>query len=161
MGQVRSPRREPVDDEWDSITSTVVLDPEQFTPDALRGLAEFSHVEVVYLFDRVDPGAVQTAARHPRDNPAWPKVGIFAQRAKGRPNRLGVSICRLLEVRDLAVTVHALDAIDGTPVLDLKPYMREFGPRGEVRQPTWSSELMAGYWNVSAASPLHRPDVSR
>ncbi len=104
---------------------------------------------------------MQTAARHPRDNPAWPKVGVFAHCAKSRPNRLGVSICRLLEVRDLAVTVQALDAIHGTPVLDLKPYMREFGPRGEVRQPTWSTQLMAGYWNTSAASSLHGPDVSQ
>jgi len=46
-------------------------------------------------------------------------------------------------------------------VLDLKPYMREFGPRGEVRQPTWSTQLMAGYWNTSAASSLHGPDVSQ
>ncbi len=73
----------------------------------------------------------------------------FAQRAKGRPNRLGVSVCRLLGVNELTLTVQALDAIDGTPVFDLKPYMAEFGPRGEVRQPAWSHELMAGYWNTS------------
>lgn len=90
-----------------------------------------------------------------------PRSESFAQRAKGRPDRLGVSICRLREVRDLAVTVQALDAIDGTPVLNLKPYMREFGPRGEVRQPTRSTELMAGYWSSSAASSLPGPNVSR
>ncbi len=54
---------------------------------------------------------------------------------------------RLLAVNALTVTVQALDAIDGTPVLDLKPYMTEFGPRGEVRQPAWSHQLMAAYWD--------------
>ncbi len=151
IGRVSSPRVEPLDDDWDSITATITLDPARFTPDALWGLADFSHVEVVYVFDRVDPDAVQTRARHPRGNADWPEVGIFAQRAKGRPNRIGVSVCRLLRVDGLAVTVHALDAIDGTPVLDLKPYMVEFAPRGEVRQPTWSHELMAGYWRAASS----------
>jgi tRNA (adenine37-N6)-methyltransferase len=73
---------------------------------------------------------------------------VFAQRAKGRPNRIGVSVCELLSVGQLTVAVRGLDAIDGTPVLDLKPYMQEFAPRGEVRQPQWSRELMAGYWTV-------------
>lgn len=73
--------------------------------------------------------------------------GIFAQRAKGRPNRLGVSVCELLAVEGLTVTAQGLDAIDGTPVLDLKPYLQEFAPRSPVRQPAWSHELMAGYWS--------------
>ena len=73
-------------------------------------------------------------------------MGIFAQRAKDRPNRLGLSTCELLEVRGDALEVRALDAIDGTPVLDIKPYMTEFAPRRPVRQPAWSHELMAGYW---------------
>jgi tRNA-Thr(GGU) m(6)t(6)A37 methyltransferase TsaA len=146
IGHVRSPRTEPLDDDWDAVTSTITLDGEQFTPDSLDGLDGFSHVEVVYVFDRVDPATVQTRARHPRGNPEWPRVGIFAQRAKGRPNRIGVTVCRLLAVDGLTLTVHALDAIDGTPVLDVKPYLAEFAPRGEIRQPAWSHELMSGYW---------------
>jgi tRNA (Thr-GGU) A37 N-methylase len=97
-------------------------------------------------WDSVEATSIQTAARRPRSNPGWPEVGIFAQRAKMRPNRLGVSVCRLLKIDGLTLHVDSLDAIDGSPVLDLKPYMREFGPRGEVGQPPWSSELMAGYW---------------
>jgi len=149
IGRVSSPRTEPLDDDWDSVTATVTLDADLFTPDALDGLDAFSHVEVVYVFDRVDPATVQTGARHPRNNPDWPAVGIFAQRAKGRPNRIGVTVCRLLAVDGLALTVHALDAIDGTPVLDVKPYLAEFAPRGEVRQPAWSHELMSGYWRTA------------
>ena len=112
----------------------------------MRGLDEFSHLEVVYLFHRVDPAGVHTRARRPRGNPAWPAVGIFAQRAKDRPNRLGISVCELLEVRGTRLDVRGLDAVDGTPVLDLKPYLAEFGPRGPVRQPAWSHQLMADYY---------------
>jgi tRNA-Thr(GGU) m(6)t(6)A37 methyltransferase TsaA len=152
IGWVASPRTEPLDDGWDAITATISLDPDRFTAAALNGLEEFSHVEVLYLFDRVDPASVQMAARHPRGNAAWPEVGVFAQRAKGRPNRIGVSLCRVLSVAGLTLTVRALDAIDGSPVIDLKPYMVEFSPRGEVHQPAWSHELMAGYWRVQAGT---------
>jgi tRNA-Thr(GGU) m(6)t(6)A37 methyltransferase TsaA len=146
IGVVRGGRDEVRDDDWDAETATIELDAAQFGAEAAAGLDAFSHVEVVYLFDRVDPAGVERGARHPRGNSAWPRVGIFAQRAKDRPNRLGVSRCRLLAVTGLELRVAGLDAVDGTPVLDIKPYMTEFGPRGELRQPAWASELMAGYW---------------
>ena len=138
-------RGEPVDDDWDRVEAVIRLD-DGFEPDALTGLEEFSHIEVVYVFDRVDPADVETGARHPRGNESWPRVGIFAQRAKDRPNRIGVSVCRLLGIEERDVRVAGLDAVDGTPVLDLKPVMAEFAPRGELRQPPWAGELMAGYW---------------
>lgn len=150
IGWVSSPRSEVVDDDWDAITAQITLDERTFSPEALLGLDAFSHIEVVYQFDRVATDAIQRRARHPRDNHEFPLVGIFAQRAKARPNRLGVSVCRLLEVQGLVLTVQSLDAIDGTPVLDIKPYMAEFGPRGEIRQPDWSHEVMAKYWDASA-----------
>lgn len=146
IGWVHSSRNEAVDDDWDAVESAITLDPDRFDARALLGLGEFSHVEVVYCFDRVDPSAVQPASRHPRGNRDWPEVGIFAQRGKDRPNRLGVTVCRLLAVDDVTLSVQGLDAIDRTPVLDIKPYLSEFGPRGPVRQPVWSHELMAQYW---------------
>lgn len=146
IGVVRSSRVEAIEDDWDRVDATITIDAEQFGVDALAGLEAFSHLEVVYVFDQVDPAKVQSGARHPRGNTNWPKVGIFAQRAKARPNRIGVTTCRLLAVDGRILTVHGLDAIDGTPVLDLKPYMSEFGPRGDVQQPPWSRELMSSYW---------------
>jgi len=145
IGWVSSSRGEPVDDDWGAIESTIELDT-AFEAASLRGLAEFSHVEVIYLFHLVDLSSITTDARRPRDNPSWPEVGIFAQRGKGRPNRIGICTCRLLSVTGTSVSVQGLDAIDGTPVLDIKPYMRQFGPRGEVRQPRWVDEIMADYF---------------
>jgi tRNA (Thr-GGU) A37 N-methylase len=98
------------------------------------------------VFDQVDEATITVGARHPRGRTDWPRVGIFAQRAKGRPNRIGVTTCELVAVAERSVTVRGLDAVDGTPVLDLKPYMTEFAPRSPVRQPEWSSELMREYW---------------
>lgn len=147
IATVKSPRADLADDHWGTVDAVISLDPGQFTADALAGLGAFSHLEVVYLFDRVDPADVRTGARHPRGRRDWPAVGIFAQRAKARPNRLGVSRCELVAVVGLDLHVRGLDAIDRTPVLDIKPWYAEFGPRGAVRQPPWSHEVMAAYYD--------------
>ena len=147
VGHVVGGRSEAVDDDWGEVEAVIRLDAAQFGPDAVAGLAAFSHLVVVFQFHLVDPADVQTGARRPRGNPDWPEVGMFAQRARMRPNRLGVSTCRLTAVDGLALHVRGLDAIDGSPVLDVKPYMEEFEPPpGTVRQPTWSTELMRGYY---------------
>ena len=147
IGVVRNERTDVADDDWDRIDSVIQLDLDILGHDATAGLRSFSHVEVVSVFDRVAPEGVVRGSRHPRGNSEWPEVGILAQRAKNRPNRIGTTVCELLAVRPGGVVeVRGLDAIDGTPVLDVKPYMAEFGPRGDVLQPSWTSELMAGYW---------------
>jgi tRNA-Thr(GGU) m(6)t(6)A37 methyltransferase TsaA len=146
IGAVKSARAEPVDDDWDAIASRIELDPAQFGADATAGLGDFSHIEVIYHFDRVPDGEIQTGARHPRGRADWPKTGIFAQRGKGRPNRIGVCVCRLERADGLTLHVRGLDAIDGTPVLDIKPVMKGFLPRGEIREPAWAGEIMREYW---------------
>jgi tRNA-Thr(GGU) m(6)t(6)A37 methyltransferase TsaA len=145
IGTVTSSRAEAIDDDWGEVTATIDLLP-PLDPRSVAGLEDFSHVEVVFLFDRVGEGGVCLHARHPRGNPDWPEVGILAQRAKDRPNRIGLCTCELVAVNGASIVVRGLDAIDGTPVLDVKPYMSEFAPRGDVRQPAWSHELMSGYW---------------
>jgi len=147
VGVVVGGRVEALDDDWGAVESVIRLDADRFGTDAVTGLAEFSHLVVVYVFHLVDPDEVVTGARRPRGNPNWPSVGMFAQRARVRPNRLGVSTCRLLGVDGLELHVRGLDAIDGTPVLDVKPFMREFEPpAADVRQPAWVAELMRGYY---------------
>jgi len=143
---IQCPRTDIRDDDWGWVESTMTLDDQRFTPDALKGLDAFSHLEVVYMFHLVREEQIHIGARHPRGNTEWPTVGIFAQRAKARPNRLGVSRCALLGVDGLTLRVRGLDALDGSPVLDIKPYFQEFGPRGEVVQPAWSHEIMESYY---------------
>jgi tRNA-Thr(GGU) m(6)t(6)A37 methyltransferase TsaA len=143
-------RVDPVDDGWDAEECAIVL-ADRFDPSALAGLDAFSHLEVVYRFHLVDEADVVVGARHPRGRADWPAVGIFAQRGRVRPNRLGVSVCRILGVDGRRVRVRGLDAVDGTPVLDLKPVLTGFLPRGEVVEPPWAVAIMAGYWDGPAA----------
>ncbi len=147
VGWVVSTRSEVVDDRWDQETVSVQLDPDRFSPEALAGLDSFSHVEVIFFMDQVPREKIETKARHPRNELSWPKVGIFAQRGKNRPNQIGTCICRILSVEGLQVHLQGLDAVNGTPVLDLKPWVKEFGPRGEISQPSWMTELMKTYWS--------------
>ena len=146
IGHVRGGRFVPTDDDWGANRAAIELDAARFSTDALAGLGDFSHVEVIFMFDRVPESEIELGARRPRGRSDWPLVGIFAQRGKNRPNRLGLCTCKLLDVEGLSVLVEGLDAIDGTPVLDLKPVMRGFLPRGDVREPSWAAEIMRRYW---------------
>lgn len=147
IARVESPRTRLDDDDWGQVISRVVLEP-AMPDDCLRGLDAFSHAEVVFHFDQVALDAVTWGARHPRENRAWPRVGILAQRGAPRPNRLGCTIVEIVGLEARAVVVRGLDAVHGTPVLDIKPVMEEFLPRGPVRQPAWASELMRDYWEA-------------
>jgi tRNA-Thr(GGU) m(6)t(6)A37 methyltransferase TsaA len=145
VAQVRGGRAQPEDDSWDCEVAEIVLTP-RFGPEALTGLSDFSHIEVIFHFNQVPEGEIHIGARHPRGRTDWPAVGIFAQRGRNRPNRIGASICQLLSVEGTRLKVRGLDAVDGTPVLDIKPVMKGFLPRGEIREPGWVSELMKDYW---------------
>lgn len=146
IGQVHGGRAEIEDDDWGASRARIELDPERFTEEALMGLDAFSHAEVIYFFDRVPEEKIETGARHPRNRTDWPRIGTFAQRGKNRPSRIGVTVCRIVSVSGLTLEVEGLDAIDGTPVLDIKPVMAGFLPRGELREAEWAKEIMAGYW---------------
>lgn len=146
IGRVEGGRTVPDDDDWGDSRARIVLDPVRFDDEALLGLDTFSHVEVVFVFDKVGDDQIVTGARHPRGNKDWPRIGIFAQRGKNRPNRIGVTVCEIVSVAGRVLEVRGLDAIDGTPVLDIKPVMSGFAPRGEIREPDWAKAIMEAYW---------------
>jgi tRNA-Thr(GGU) m(6)t(6)A37 methyltransferase TsaA len=148
IGRVRGGRRVPDDDDWETNQALIELDPGRFSVESLVGLEQFSHAEIVFVFDRVRPDEVTYDARHPRGRRDWPRVGIFAQRGKNRPSRIGVSVCRILQVDGLTLRVAGLDAVDGSPVLDIKPVMSGFQPRGRIVEPAWAIEIMKGYWTA-------------
>jgi tRNA-Thr(GGU) m(6)t(6)A37 methyltransferase TsaA len=158
IGVVRNNRVAVEDDAWGDVVSTIMLD-DDLPAEALEGIDAFSHVEIVFYFHLVNTEKIVAGARHPRNNPAWPRVGIFAQRGKNRPNRLGVSIARFVAYAGRSLVVAGLDAIDGTPVLDIKPVMREFLPETPVVQPAWVSELMAAYWLAPSPGAAGRGSV--
>lgn len=142
---VSSPRKDLRDDFWGAVDAEIVLD-QAFDEDAFAGLSEFSHVEVLFLMDRVDPAKIEARARRPREREDWPLTGIFAQRGKARPNRIGLTRATILAVEGRVLKVRGLDAIDGTPVIDIKPWMNEFAPIGATSQPPWATELMRDYF---------------
>lgn len=139
-------RTEPADDYWGGTRAIVRINGARFGVDSTAGLEAFSHLEIVFRFHLTDLADLNLGARRPRDNPDWPAVGIFGHRNMRRINWLGVSRCKLLTVDGLDLHVEDLDAVDGTPVLDIKPWFDEFGPRGEVRQARWTTEMLGAYF---------------
>ena len=145
IGTVKGGRARAEDDAWGASRAAIELDA-SFSADALAGLDGFSHAEIIFIFDRLSESEITTSARRPRGNPDWPLVGIFAQRGRNRPNRIGVSVCRIVAVNGTRLEVEGLDAIDGTPVIDIKPVLRGFLPRSAIREPEWAAAIMADYW---------------
>jgi tRNA (Thr-GGU) A37 N-methylase len=142
---IRNDRSEALDDNWDEVESTVEL-AKDVPSESLLGLEAFSHVEIIFFADWAEDVPPGPWHRRPRGNPDWPDVGIFAQRNKDRPNRLLLSTVQIIEVSERSFRVRALDGIDGTPVLDIKPVFSWTQPRGELRVPTWSEQLGENYF---------------
>jgi tRNA-Thr(GGU) m(6)t(6)A37 methyltransferase TsaA len=144
IGFVKNSRTRATDDYWESITTEIVL-AEHIPEEALANISDFSHLEIIYLFDQVKEEDIIFSGR-PRGNPLYPIVGIFGQRKKDRPNRIGLTTVQLLDHTGRSLRVKNLDAIDGTPVLDIKPVFREFMAKTEIIQPDWVADLMKDYW---------------
>lgn len=118
---------------------------EHIPTEAFDGLSEFSHLEIIYYFDKVDRQNIVYSGR-PRGNPDYPLVGIFGQRKKDRPNQIGLATVELIEHTGRVIKVKYLDAIDGTPVLDIKPVFKQFQAKTVIKQPLWVDDLMKNYW---------------
>lgn len=145
VATVCNERTEADDDFWGPVVSEIRLAP-GYGEDSLREIESFSHLEILYIFHRTAGMEPVTGSEHPRENPRWPLTGIFAQRKKNRPNRIGSTIVTLIRKDGRSLFVKNLDAINGTPVIDIKPVMRQFLPREPVVQPGWVDELMKDYW---------------
>ena len=144
IGIVRSRAKEPVDHGWGQVESLIEIRPELRA--GLRGLGDFSHVLVVSWLHQAGFDPARHLVRRPRGQADMPELGIFAQRAKDRPNPLGISVVELIALEPTGVRVRGLDAIDGTPILDLKPCFPDFDAAQRVRVPEWVARLMQGYF---------------
>jgi len=144
IGVVHSPITAGVDADWGSVVAEIHLDPALAA--GLRGLDQFSHLLVIFFIHAASFDPATDLVRRPRGRADLPEVGIFAQRAKHRPNPLGLTAVRLLGVDGPVLRVQGLDAIDGTPVLDLKPYFPAFDRVADAVTPEWVDRLMLGYF---------------
>lgn len=128
---------------WGEVVSEIVLKPE-YAP-RLLGLGDFSHAMILTFLHEAKYDPDIHLRRHPQENRNNPLLGIFAQRARHRPNRIGVTACEIVEVTENSVKVRALDAIDGTPVIDVKPYVPVYD-RKDASIPEWMENMMKGYF---------------
>jgi len=144
VGFVANSVKETVDDNWGSVVSRLNIEP-QFAR-GIRHLDQFSHAIIItYLHhSRFDPA--KDLVRRPRGLGSMPEVGIFSQRAKDRPNPIGITTVKIVAVGDNYVDVRGLDAIDGTPIVDIKPYYLQFDSVPSAKTPPWVDELMKNYF---------------
>jgi tRNA-Thr(GGU) m(6)t(6)A37 methyltransferase TsaA len=132
---VRNNVRQPRMDGWEQVRSDLIV--REDLQDALDGIEGYSHVIVIFHIDRVPEGERTTGRIHPRGDPQYPLQGVLATRSQRRPNPIGVSVVPLLRRRHNILRVRGLDAIDGTPVLDIKPYLPHYDTVADARVPGW------------------------
>ena len=144
IGFVRSSATEKVDESWGAVESRIELLPEYRA--GLRGLESFSHALVIAYLHGASYEPARHLVRRPRGRADLPELGIFAQRAKDRPNPLGVTVVPIVAVEPDGLRVRGLDAIDGTPIVDLKPYFPDFDSAPGARVPDWVRDIMRGYF---------------
>jgi tRNA-Thr(GGU) m(6)t(6)A37 methyltransferase TsaA len=144
IGVVRAPITEGKDEGWGEVRSELHVD--AALADGLQGIEPFSHLLVVYWMHQATFTPATDLRRRPRGRADMPELGIFAQRAKHRPNPIGITAVRLLGRRGNVLDVAGLDAIDGTPLLDLKPYFAAFDRVEAPVAPEWTERLMRGYF---------------
>jgi tRNA-Thr(GGU) m(6)t(6)A37 methyltransferase TsaA len=144
IGLIRSPVTEVAEEHWADVVSEIHLDA-QYAP-GLQGIDSWSHVMVVYFMHEAPFDMERDLLRRPREREDMPEIGVFARRSSNRPNGIGVTAVEVVKVENNVLTVRRLDAIDGTPVLDLKPYAPVYDSVYEPLIPVWFIRLMQDYY---------------
>ncbi|MBU2608936.1 MAG: tRNA (N6-threonylcarbamoyladenosine(37)-N6)-methyltransferase TrmO [Chloroflexi bacterium] len=135
IGFVRNEIKRPMREGWEKVVSEIVV--ENNLTDALDDLEEFSHITVIFWMHLVDTSVQLPHKVHPMGRGELPLVGLFATRSPHRPNPLGETTVRLLKRRANVLTVEGLDAVDGTPVIDIKPYLQRYDSTTNPRVAPW------------------------
>jgi len=133
IGVVRNQFVEMVPQGWEQSISELQVEP--IWAEALDGIEEFSHIVVLFWLDRIE--GEPTLRIHPKGRADTPLVGLFSTRTPRRPNPIGLATVRLLERRGNLLRVEGLDALDGSPVLDLKPYLARNDLVEGATMPDW------------------------
>ena len=143
IGYVHNSIENKKDVSWGEDVSVIELKKEYYT--GMAGLNDFSHATVIYYLDKAVYDREKHLQRRPQNREDMPLVGIFAQRGKDRPNRIGMTSVQIVGVSEKSLTVKGLDAIDGTMVLDIKPYYPAYDKK-EATVPEWVERLMEHYF---------------
>lgn len=144
IGFVSNQVTDPVDENWGSVISRLCIKPEYAK--GIKGINQFSHVIVITFLDQAEFDVNKHLIRRPRGLSTMPEVGIFSQRAKDRPNPIGITTVRIESVARDYVEVRGLDAINGTPILDIKPYYPHYDFVKDATVPEWVDRLMQDYF---------------
>ena len=143
IGFVRNEVINKKDVSWGNDSSLIVLE-EQYKS-GLKGLKDFSHAIILFYLDKAKYEKEKHLQRRPQNRDDMPLIGIFSQRGKDRPNQIGMTSVEIVSVSDDTLVVKGLDAVDGTPVLDIKPYYPVYD-RKDASVPEWVDRLMEHYF---------------
>ena len=143
IGYVENNIQDKKDVAWGEDVSKIVLEKEYYT--GLSGLEEFTHAIIVYYLDKAVYKREEHLQRRPQNREDMPLVGIFSQRGKDRPNKIGMTSVQIIAVDERSLVVKGLDAINGTAVLDIKPYYPVYDKK-DADVPDWVNRLMEHYF---------------
>lgn len=144
IGYVSNSIENQKDTSWGNDVSEIILDEQYGT--GLLGLSEFSHLIIVYYLNKASFNMEKQLVRRPQNREDMPMVGIFSQRAKDRPNAIGITSVEIVNVNKNVITVKGLDAIANTPILDIKPYYPMYDCKTNAVVPEWVMRLMEHYF---------------
>ena len=144
IGFVRNEVLSPHNYEWGEEISEIIVNKEY--ANGLVGLEDFTHAIIIFYMHKASYIEERHLVRHPQEREELPKIGIFAQRARHRPNPIGISAVQIIGVNENILSVKGLDAINETPVLDIKPYFPDFDMRKDADTPEWVQEVMKDYF---------------
>ena len=135
IGVVRNTIKEPGRYEQQTAVSEIIVSED--LKEALDRIEEFSHIIILYWMHKISPSRRSVLKVHPRGRQDLPLVGVLSSRSPARPNPIGIATVKLLEHRDNVLKVTGLDAVDGTPVLDIKPYIPGYDSPAKAETPNW------------------------
>lgn len=144
IGMVHNAVEYKKDNSWGEDISEIILD-ESFSG-GLNGLLDFSHAIIIYYLDKANFIKEKHLQRRPQNREDMTLVGIFSQRGKDRPNQIGITTVQIISVEDTILTVKGLDAINGTPILDIKHYYPMYDCKENATVPEWVMTLMNDYF---------------
>ena len=139
IGTVKNSIKEPEEGDWETVVSKIIINKKY--EQALEQIDGFSHIIVLYWMNQILPSKQAVLKVHPRKRKDLPLVGVFATRSPARPNPIGLTVVQVLECQANVIKVKGLDALDGTPVLDIKPYIPYSDSPAKAKTPAWIKKL--------------------